>query len=201
MIVISELDDATTNDLNIRNRRTKLYSMEGYGPHSMIIVDEPVEQISEDGETKYHPNNEGCLKFKSLFDDSCKNKIYNGSTGNVATKCTQTPVERRMCYRCALVIQDVKVAQEDKDIDPLYETHRKDTKVDFNFSNDMRTPTEVPNNQLELLAQEVGVPSKSPSLSSFSISRHTSNYSIAENSGYKEIFKEIFLILHNAHNA
>ena len=96
-----------------------------------------------------------------------------------------------MCYRCALVIQDVKVPQTVIDSDPIFETNKKDRTLPL---------TEIQIDQLETLAQD-GMPNKSQSLSSFSISRNASNYSIAEYSGYKEIFKEIFLILHNAHNA
>ena len=132
--------------------------MEDYGPYSITFVEEQPYRASK---VKSHSNNEGSKEVKGLFDDSCKKRTYKGSTANVATKCTQTLMERRMCYRCALVIQDVKVPQTVIDSDPIFETNKKDRTL---------PPTEIQIDQLETLAQD-GMPNKSQSLSSFSISR------------------------------
>ena len=109
-------------------------------------------------------------------------------------------MEKRMCYRCALVIQDAKLPQDTSYDNITSATEKKGITRDISFGVSQYISKQNEFNPLETMVQEEHAPGKSPTFSTVSISRHPSNYSMAENCGYKEIFKEIFLILHNAHN-
>ena len=153
-----------------------------------ITHDETEPQLTKDAGkvTKFEDENNYMTSIET-------NKIC------VAENSTQTEMEKRMCYRCALVTQNPKLPQ-----DASYETITYATeKIGMNGDIGIKRPSPkgLQIDNLGVVTQEVEAMRKSPSISSASISRCPSSYSMADNSGYKEIFKEIFLILHNANNA
>ena len=153
-----------------------------------ITHDEAAPQLTEDAGT--------ATKFE---DDNNNMTSIETNTIFVAEKSTQTVMEKRMCYRCALVTQDAKLPQDASYDNITYATEKKGIKGDIGHTKFSPKGLQIDN--LEVVSQELEAMKKSSSVSNVSISRCPSNYSMADNSGYKEIFKEIFLILHNANNA
>ena len=199
---ISDLCGMLTNDQRTINNVTELSSMNGTEPNSAFVFEEFAERVSEPSENIFQNSNESSTMHKDVLDDNDKCKRYM-TTEKVksSTKSTQTIMEKRMCYRCALVIQHAKLPQDTSYDNITSATEKKGITRDISFGISQYISKQNEFNPLETMVQEKSIPVKSPTFSTVSISRHPSNYSMAENSGYKEIFKEIFLILHNANNS
>ena len=146
------------------------------------------------------------LQKRCNEDDRARNKLHE--RWSVATKSTQTQMENMSCYRCALIIKDVEASKEKSPKNILSKRISKSkstSEIKHIFSNPDFTPTKEQMNQLEIFVQETDNPCKSPTLQNVteSTSEKTTlhNKSEEKENSYKEIFKEIFLILNNANNA
>ena len=201
-IHITGLWGMTTNDQRTSNNVTERSSMNGGEPNSEFVLEEFSERVSEPIENNFQNFNESTTMHKDILDDDDKyKKCKTTEKVKSSTKSTQTIMEKRMCYRCALVIQHAKLPQDTSYDNITSATEKKGITIDISFGVSQYISKQNEFNPLETMVQEENAPRKSPTFSTVSISRHPSNYSMAENSGYKEIFKEIFLILHNAHDS
>ena len=201
-IRISGLYGMPTNDQRTSNNVNELSSINGSEPNSAFVLEESANRVSQTIENNFQNLNESSPMHIDILDDNDKYKKYMTTENvKVSTKSTQTIMEKRMCYRCALVIQDAKLPQDTSYDNITSATEKKGITRDISFGVSQYISKQNEFNPLETMVQEEHAPGKSPTFSTVSISRHPSNYSMAENSGYKEIFKEIFLILHNAHSS
>ena len=146
------------------------------------------------------------LHKKCNEDDMFRNKCHE--RWSVATKSTQTQMENMSCYRCALIIKDVEASKEKSRTNAPSKRISKSTstsEIKHIFRNPDFTPTKEQMNQLEMFVQETDNPCKSPTFQN--VKKKSPEKALVRNkseengNSYKDIFKEIFLVLHNAQNA
>ena len=195
-------------EIGLLNSVTNQDFIEDYGPQSMIIVSNHTRTCSTTKVLSSKSNQRSLCDLQQKYqeDDIVRNKLH--AKLSVATKSTQTQMENLSCYRCALVIKDVEASKEKSPNNAKTKRiikSKSTSEIKDIFSNPDFTPTKEQMNQLQKFVQETDNPCKSPTLQNVTetttekASIH--NKSKEDGNSYKEIFKEIFLILHNAHNA
>ena len=167
-----------------------------YGPPSMLrvqgailhhssgelLVDLQEQETSFDVKIVTNPDSTDNINEKEL----CCNK----------TKSTQTCVNSTVCCRCSLVVNSRETFDECNHDKRMYSKNSESGEC-LIFSNQNFTPSEDQRRQLEILANEacmVTGPKNLPEKTSGNIRENITK------STYQDIFKEIFMILHTAHN-
>ena len=174
-----------------------------YGPPSMLLIPDVMSPFSSTMMPPVMQKEQILNGLKSNLDKNDTLHKNECEARVLETKSTEISIEKRLCYRCALTTKDVKDYYRTFSSDEVATKTMKKSKSEMLFSNPNFTPTEEQRNQLEELAQDRKSPSKSPCLSSAAAASCKLSRANKENlnSSYKEIFQEIFHILHKAQNS
>ena len=139
---------------------------------------------------------ETSFDVKLLTNQDSTDNINENEVSFSETKSTQTSVNSTVCCRCSLV-DTVKENVEECNHDKGMPFKNNDSGECLIFSNRNFTPSEDQRRQLEILANEAGITTGSKNLA------EKTSGNVREDitkSTYQDIFKEIFMILHTAHN-
>ena len=169
--------------------------LDDYGPPSMFRVPGAILHHSSGELLVDLQEQETFFDVKIVTNQDSTDNINEKELSFNKTKSTQTCANSTVCSRCSLIVNGRETFEEchDKRMD----SKNNESEEFMIFSNRNFTPSEDQRKQLEILANEAGMATGSKNLP------EKTSGNIRENitkSTYQDIFKEIFMILHTAHN-
>ena len=170
--------------------------LDDYGPPSMFRVPGAILHHSSGELLVDLQEQETFFDVKIVTNQDSTDNINEKELSFNKTKSTQTCANSTVCSRCSLIVNGRETFEECNHDKRMHSKNNEPGEC-LIFSNRNFTPSEDQRRQLETLANEAGMatgsknmPEKMPGNIREDITKST----------YQDIFKEIFMILHTAHN-